>query len=400
MDGLGEALRTTGEGWRERGGVRWSMLDWMDGDRRGGRQRQLQRRPGQRRQQRWRLRGGRRRRRGGEEWAWSRLGDVGSGCARGGFSLSRASRKVGRVSREGGGVAVGGARRRRRVRVRVARKEGSGRDARGSSGWGAAGGGGRVSSGRRTGCCENAGATATQQQRRRGRQDRTGTGSDSIRGGDGIGGFCDTDSNDDRDGEDRDSDDGDSRGRGLSAETWAAIRPSGSKVRLGTKFAIEDSSSDRDDGSNFSDEGDSDSISDDPEQRRQRGPGQQRQRRRQRGRWRVVEGTSRATSERDRTADSNAGWPHRVVRRRFDVDETRTVFGTVREEGAWPGGGHAVGRHFWGVEVSGGAGASEGEGGVGGQAGRHSPVAVGGLFRAESVGKSTSPFSSGLELHD
>jgi len=143
---------------------------------------------------------------------------------------------------------------------------------------------------------------------------------------------------------DQDSDDGDSRGRGLSAETWAAIRPSGSKVRLGTKFAIEDSSSDRDDGSNFSDEGDSDSISDDPEQRRQRGPGQQRQRRRQRGAMAsLCRGTSRATSERDRTADSNAGWPHRVVRRRFDVGETRTVFGTVREEGAWPGGGHAVG---------------------------------------------------------
>jgi len=106
MDGLGEALRTTGEGWREGAGVRWSMLDWMDGDRRGGRQRQLQRRPGQRRQQRWRLRGGRRRRRGGGVGVVAR-GDVGSGCASGRVQSESRSRKVGRVSR-GRGVAVGG----------------------------------------------------------------------------------------------------------------------------------------------------------------------------------------------------------------------------------------------------------------------------------------------------
>jgi len=209
----------------------------------------------------------------GGRWVWMRSGR---------FSLSRARGRWG-VSREGEWQS--GAERRRRFRcvsreggfrTRREREFGLGRGGRRGSRfiW-------------QTGCCENA-ERRRPQQRRRGRQDRTGTGSDSIRGGDGIGGFCDTDSNDDRDGEDRDSDDGDSRGRGLSAETWAAIRPSGSKVRLGTKFAIEDSSSDRDDGSNFSDEGDSDSISDDPEQRRQRGPGQQRQRRRQRGRWRVV----------------------------------------------------------------------------------------------------------------
>jgi len=74
MDGLGEALRTTGEGWREGAGVRWSMLDWMDGDRRGGRQRQLQRRPGQRRQQRLAVAGVGGVGGEGEEWAWSRLG--------------------------------------------------------------------------------------------------------------------------------------------------------------------------------------------------------------------------------------------------------------------------------------------------------------------------------------
>jgi len=103
-------------------------------------------------------------------------------------------------------------------------------------------------------------------------------------------------------------------------------------------------------------------------------------------------GTSRATSERDRTADSNAGWPHRGVRRRFDVDETRTVFGTVREEGAWPGGGHAVEtllgrRSVWGRWSFRGRG-------WGGWAERET---LPGCRRrtvqgGESVGKSTSPF--------
>jgi len=175
---------------------------------------------------------------------------------------------------ERGGEWQSGARQEEEVRC-VA-KEGSGRDG-GSSGLGATGGGAfHLARG-------VAGGRGGRRQRQHPRRGRTSAGpATRIRG------------NDDRDGEDRrHRDDGDSRGRGLSAETWAAIRPSGSKVRLGTKFAIEDSSSDRDDGSNFSDEGDSDSISDDPEQRRQRGPGQQRQRRRQRGRWRVVEGGRR-----------------------------------------------------------------------------------------------------------
>jgi len=167
---------------------------------------------------------------------------------------------------------------------------------------------------------------------------------------------------------------------------------SGSKVRLGTKFAIGDSNSDRDDGSNFSDEGDSDSISDDPEQRRQRGPGQQRQRRRQRGRWRVVKGTSRDVRE----------GPHReqqrrmaapVVRRRFDVDETGPCSDGRRGRGL---AGACCGRHFWGVEVSGGAGDFRG---WGGWAERETlPVAVGGRYSGRRCGKRASPFS-GLELH-
>jgi len=83
----------------------------------------------------WRLRGGRRRRRG-EGVGVVALGDVGSGCARGGFSLSRARRwGVSRERREGsrGRDAGGGFRcvSRRRVQdedaegVRVgARREG------------------------------------------------------------------------------------------------------------------------------------------------------------------------------------------------------------------------------------------------------------------------------------
>jgi len=107
----------------------------------------------------WRLRGGRRRRRGGGRgvvalggrWVWMRSGRV--------QSESR-SRKVGRVSREGG-EGQSGARRRRRVQVRVARRRvqdetrggvrvGARREEEGGSRfiW-------------QTGCCENAGATAT-----------------------------------------------------------------------------------------------------------------------------------------------------------------------------------------------------------------------------------------------
>jgi len=349
----------------------------------------------------WRLRGwaaSAARGRSGRGRAW---GDVGSGCARGRVQSESRSRKVGRVSREGGGVAVGGrdagggfgcvsreggfgTRRERGVRVGARREE------RGGSRfiW-------------QTGCCENAGATATatataratgqdgdrqRQHPRRGTASaasatRTATTTATARTGTATTATV--------------------GGRGLSAETWAAIRPSGSKVRLGTKFAIEDSSSDRDDGSNFSDEGDSDSISDDPEQRRQRGPGQQRQRRRQRGAMAsCVEGTSRATSERDRTTDSNAGWPHRVVRRRFDVDETRTVFGTVREEGAWPGGGHAVGDTSRASKCLGALELQRERVGWVGRAGDTPPGCRRRTVQGGECGKEHITVSSGLELHD
>jgi len=271
----------------------------------------------------------------GGRWVWMRSGRVQSESRfeEGGACLARGG--GGSRGRDAGGGF--GCVSRRRVRDETRE---------GSSGWARREGGGRVSSGRR-------GVARTRerrrpQQRRRGRQDRTGTGSDSIRGGDGIGGFCDTDSNDDRDGEDRDSDDGDSRGRFECGDVGRD-----STERFEGAVAVGDEVRDRG-------------------QQQRQGRRQQLQRRgRQRQHQRrpgtattartgtattatatagamasCVEGTSRATSERDRTADSNAGWPHRVVRRRFDVDETRTVFGTVREEGAWPGGGHAVGRHF------------------------------------------------------
>jgi len=112
-----------------------------------------------------------------------------------------------------------------------------------------------------------------------------------------------------------------------------------------------------------------------------------------------VEGTSRATSERDRTADSNAGWPHRVVRRRFDVDETRTVFGTVREEGAWPGGATLwetlLGRRsVWGRWSFRGRG-------WGGWAERETlPGCRRRTVQGGECGKEHITVSSGLELHD
>jgi len=110
-------------------------------------------------------------------------------------------------------------------------------------------------------------------------------------------------------------------------------------VRLGTKFAIEDSSSDRDDGSNFSDEGDSDSISDDPEQRRQRGPDSN-----------DSDGDSGGDGELcrgDVASDVREG-PHRRQQRRMAAPSSAstvrrrrdpTVFGTVRRRGsvAWRG---------------------------------------------------------------
>jgi len=128
-------------------------------------------------------------------------------------------------------------------------------------------------------------------------------------------------------------------GARFEVEMWAAIRPSGSKVRLGDEVRDRgQSSSDRDDGSNFSDEGDSDSISDDPGTATTART--ERQRRATAGAMASCRGDV-ATSERDRTADSNAGWPHEAVRRRFDVDETRTVFGTVRRRGSVTRRGHA-----------------------------------------------------------
>jgi len=85
------------------------MLDWMDGDRRGGRQRQLQRRPGQRRQQRLAVAGvGGVGGEGGGVGVVARGGTLGLDALRGRVQSESRSRKVGRVSREGGGVAVGG----------------------------------------------------------------------------------------------------------------------------------------------------------------------------------------------------------------------------------------------------------------------------------------------------
>jgi len=299
------------------------------------------------------------------------------------------SRRWGRVSREGG-EWQSGAGRRRRFRC-VSRKEGSGRDARGVQ-VGARREGG-VAFHLADGVLRERGSDGDHNSD--GEGDRTGRGpaATASRGGDGIGGFCDTDSNDDRDGEDRDSDDGDSRGARFecgdvgrdSTERFEGavgdeVRDRGQQQRQGRRQQL---------------------------QRR----GRQRQHQRRPGTATTartgtattatatagamascVEGTSRATSERDRTADSNAGWPHRVVRRRFDVDETRTVFGTVREEGAWPGGGHAVGDTSRASKCL-GRWSFRGRG-WGGWAERETlpPVAVGGLFRAESVGKSTSPF--------
>jgi len=370
MDGLGEALRTTGEGWREGAGfggrcwIGWMVIGGEDGSDSFSDDRGSDDSSG------WRLRGwaasaarggGWGRGRAWGRWVWMRSGEVQSESRsrrRWGGSREREGSQGGETQEEGSGACrekEGGDETPGEFRLR-----------------GAAGGGGRVSSGRR--------GVARTQERRRPDSDgdsRTGRGPAGRRRRTASATRTATTTATAR----TDSDDGDSRGRGLSAETWAAIRPSGSKVRLGTKFAIEDSSSDRDDGSNFSDEGDSDSISDDPEQRRQRGPGQQRQRRRQRGRWRVVRG--------DVASDVREG-PHRrqqrrmaalsSARRRFDVDETRTVPGTVREEGAWIGGATAVGDTSRASKCL-GALELQREGGVGGQSGRHSPVAVGGLFR-------------------
>jgi len=146
-------LKNDWRGLARRAGVRWSMLDWMDGDRRGGRQRQLQRRPGQRRQQRLAVAGWAASA-AGVEWAWSRLRGRWVWMRSGGVQSESRSGRWG-VSREGGGSQ---GQRRREVQVRVA-KEGSGRDARGVQ----VGAGGERGSRFiwQTGCCENAGATAT-----------------------------------------------------------------------------------------------------------------------------------------------------------------------------------------------------------------------------------------------
>jgi len=216
MDGLGEALRTTGEGWREGAGfggrcwIGWMVIGEEDGSDSFSDDRGSDDSSG------WRLRGWAASAARGEEWAWSRLGTLGLDAPQGGSVRSRARGRWG-VSRERRGWQSGGETQEEGLGA-WPREGGSGTRREREFWLGRGRRGGRVSSGRR-------GVARTRerrrpQQRRRGRQDRTGTGSDSIRGGDGIGGFCDTDSNDDRDGEDRDSDD-DSRGRGLSVETWA-----------------------------------------------------------------------------------------------------------------------------------------------------------------------------------
>jgi len=141
MDGA--RYRTTGEGVGEGAGVRWSMLDWMDGDRRGGRQRQLQRRPGQRRQQRLAVAGWAASA-AGRKWAWSRRRRW--VWMRGRFSLKSRSGRWG-VSRRESGVRGRGERRRR---FGCVSRKGSGRGRERSSGLGARQEErGRVSSGER-----------------------------------------------------------------------------------------------------------------------------------------------------------------------------------------------------------------------------------------------------------
>jgi len=191
----------TVRGWRRGrgfGGRCWRRRETIG----EGRTRRLQRRPGQRRPQRTRGRGGWRRRR--------REGGVGRGRARGRFGLDALGGGFSLSALEEGGACVArgrverrsGARRRRRVQGRVARGEfGTRRERRVRIGARREERRDRVSSGRRG--VSRARERRRPQQRRRGRQDRTGTGSDSICERDGSGGFCDTDSNDDRDGDSR-----------------------------------------------------------------------------------------------------------------------------------------------------------------------------------------------------
>jgi len=312
-------------------------------------------------------------------WVWMRSGRV--------QSESR-SRKVGRVSRGGEGGSQGrtqeegsgacreggfGTRRERGVRVGARREEGG------------------VAFHLADGVLRERGNDGDRNSD--GEGDRTGRGpaATASAAGDGIGGFCDTDSNDDRDGEDRDSDDGDSRGARFecgdvgrdSTERFEGavgdeVRDRGQQQRQGRRQQL---------------------------QRR----GRQRQHQRRPGTATTartgtattatatagamascVEGTSRATSERDRTADSNAGWPHRVVRRRFDVDETRTVFGRSekRERGlAGPRCGETLlgRRSVWGRWSFRGRG-------WGGWAERDTPRLPSADCSGRRVGKSTSPF--------
>lgn len=327
-------------------------------------------------------------------------GTLGLDALGGGFSLSRARGRWG-VSREREGEWQSGARRRRRVRVRVARRRVRDETREGSSGWGAAGGEGGVAFHLADGVLRERGSDGDRNSD--GEGDRTGRGpaATASAAGDGIGGFCDTDSNDDRDGEDRDSDDGDSRGSRFecgdvgrdSTERFEGavgdeVRDRGQQQRQGRRQQLQRRGRQR---------------------QHQRRPGtattartgQQRQRRRQRGAMAsCVEGTSRATSERDRTADSNAGWPHRVVRRRFDVDETRTVFGTVREEGAWPGGGHAVGDTSRASKCLGALELQRERVGWVGRAGDTPPGCRRRTVQGGECGKEHITVSSGLELHD
>lgn len=144
---------------------------------------------------------------------------------------------------------------------------------------------------------------------------------------------------------------------------------------VGTAFAIGDSINEEDGGDNFSDDRNRDRDSNDD----CGDDGSRRTRTSWEGgrRGRRPEGTTSAT------ATVPQGRPHREECRRFNVDETRTVFGTVRE-GKRGLARAALGGHFWGVEVSGALGLQK-EGGSGGWAkrGQLPLVAVGEMFRAE-----------------
>jgi len=340
MDGLGEALRTTGEvgekgrGFGGRCWIGWMVIGEEDGSDK------LQRRPGGSDDSSgWRLQGwaASAARRAGVvalrgRWVWMR--------SRGGFSLESRRGRWG-VSRGGRGVAVGGQRRRRRVRGACREKEVQD-ETRPEFRLGARGGreGSRFIW--QTGCCGNAGATATATATARATGQDEGPAATASAAGTAS-----------------------AASATRTATTTATARTrTTTTATVGARFECGDvgrDSTERFEGAV------GDEVRDRGQQQRQ-GRRQQLQRRgRQRQHQRrpgtattartgtattatatagamasCVEGTSRATSEegphrrqqRRMAAPSSAS----TVRRRRDP----TVFGTVRR-GAWPGGGHAVG---------------------------------------------------------